>query len=176
MVQLSKVLAEEIMEKDVLELTTLTPIESAIELMQEYAISGAPVVDEAGTLVGVLSASDIIKRDRAHNEEPDEEGTSFYAADPFDAQNNDFFSREDYSLDVLGRELAVDWMTPKVVSVGPEATLAEVCALMAGESIHRVFVVKDKRLQGVISTLDVVNYLAENSQGGKSKRSRSKSR
>jgi CBS domain-containing protein len=167
MVQLSKVRAGQIMEKDVLELTTLTPIDSAIELMQEYTISGAPVVDEAGELVGVLSATDIIKRDRAHNEEA-EDDTAYYAADPFDTANSEYFSREEYSLDVLGRELTVDWMTPKVVSVTPDATLSEVCALMSGESIHRVFVVEGKRLQGVISTLDIVNYLAaEDSKEGK---------
>ncbi len=166
MVQLTKVLAEEIMEKDVLELTTLTPIERAVELLQEYAISGAPVVDEAGELVGVLSASDIIKRDCAHNDEDaDGRRTSYYSVDPFDSPPSEFFGREDYSLDALGRELTMDWMTPQVVSVGPDATLTEVCAVMAKESIHRVFVLKGKRLQGVVSTLDIVNYLAENSQG-----------
>ncbi len=171
MVQLSKVLAEEIMENDVLELTTLTPIESAIELLEEYAISGAPVVDEAGELVGVLSASDIIKRDRVHNDEDaDGRRTSYYFADPFDSPASEFFGREDYSLDALGRELTMDWMTPEVVSVGPDATLTEVCGVMAKESIHRVFVLKDKRIQGVVSTLDIVTYLAENSQGAKSRR------
>ncbi len=171
MVQLTKVLAEEIMETDVLELTTLTPIECAVELLQEYAISGAPVVDEAGELVGVLSASDIIKRDCAHNDEGAYgRCASYYSTDPFDSPASEFFGREDYRLDVLGRELTMDWMTPEVVSVGPDATLTEVCGVMAKESIHRVFVLKDKRIQGVVSTLDIVTYLAENSQGAKSRR------
>ncbi len=64
----------------------------------------------------------------------------------------------------------MDWMTPEVVSVGPDATLTEVCGVMAEESIHRVFVLKDKRIQGVVSTLDIVTYLAENSQGAKFRR------
>lgn len=171
MVRLSKVLAEEIMEKDVLELTTLTPIERAVELMQEYSISGAPVVDEAGELVGVLSASDIIKRDRAHNDEEDARRTDYYTEDPFEASNSEYFSREDYSLDALGRELTMDWMTPQVVSVSLDATLKDICAQMAKERIHRVFVTKDNRIQGVVSTLDVVSYLANSSNeagtGGK---------
>lgn len=158
--------AEDLMSRELVLLPQELSLRTAARWLARDHVSGAPVVDEAGELVGVLSASDIIKRDRAHNdEESDERRSSYYSEDPFEAPSSEYFSREEYSLDALGRELAMDWMTPEVVSVGPDATLAEICAVMAKESIHRVFVLKDKRLQGVVSTFDIVSYLAENSGG-----------
>ena len=166
MLDLTSVHATDIMEKDVVQLHTLTRIEAAIETLEEYSIQGAPVVDEAEELVGVLSATDILKRDNAHDEEVRRSRSGYYSADPlFDADdffgNKDyFFGNEDYSPELLGRELVVDWMTPRVISVKPDASLAEICSLFDKERIHRVFVVENGRAVGVISTFDIVKRLA----------------
>ncbi len=154
-----KVTAQDIMQEDVVRLHTLTPIERAIELLEEYQISGAPVVDEAEELVGVLSMSDVLHRDRSVQRDGGEERYGYYRFNPL-SDRDEFFSREDYELESLGRELVADWMTPKVVAVEPEASLKQVCHLMDEEKVHRVLVVVDKRVVGLISSLDIVRWVS----------------
>src|SRR5689334_3638095 len=53
------VTAKDLMNKDVVRLDADAPIESAIEMLDENEISGAPVTDGSGHLLGVLSARDV---------------------------------------------------------------------------------------------------------------------
>ncbi|MEM7234804.1 MAG: CBS domain-containing protein [Planctomycetota bacterium] len=145
-----------LMKTDVVYLHALTPIERAIEIFDEYSIHGAPVVDEAGELCGVLSMTDIARRDEAQLADR-RRNHNYYSHDPLEES---FELRDEYPAEILGRELVSDWMTPSVLSIGPDEDLSAVAAMMAGERIHRVFVVDDGKLLGVISTLDVVECLA----------------
>ena len=76
-------------------------------------------------------------------------------------QRPDEKSLRKHELDVLGDELIKDWMNPDVISVHPTATLKEICEVMVRESIHRVVVVEDGHLRGIVTTFDVTRYLAE---------------
>ncbi|HAA82700.1 MAG TPA: hypothetical protein DEA60_01865 [Thermotoga naphthophila] len=58
---LSKLKIEEIMTKDVVTVNENTPIEDAARIMEEKDISGLPVVDDAGRLVGIITQTDIFK-------------------------------------------------------------------------------------------------------------------
>ena len=55
----------EIMTRDVITVAPQTPIREAASLMVDHSVSGLPVVDEQGKLVGVLSEGDLILRQRA---------------------------------------------------------------------------------------------------------------
>ncbi len=168
MIDLTNVQARDVMETDVVQLHTLTPIQAAIETLDEYGIHGAPVVDEAEQLVGVLSVTDIVRRDRDHDEEAMSERSVYYFKDPLD-EDQYVFAQEDYCPEVLGRELVVDWITPRVISVKPDTHLAEVCRLMVREGVHRLFVVEEGRVLGIISTFDVVRRFAEDGLGRSSR-------
>jgi predicted transcriptional regulator len=71
-----------------------------------------------------------------------------------------FFVKEDYSAEVVDTDRVADWMTPKVISVAPDAAIEEVCRVMIEEHIHRVFVAEKGKLLGVISSFDVVRHVA----------------
>lgn len=155
----------EIMQPDVLTLRPEDSVESAVGLLEEYHVGGAPVLDGSGRILGVFSASDVARRDHVQegglgraalrgtlpllDEEADEEGLE-----------EEIMDREGYSPEVAGRLRVQDWMTHGAVSVGPDASVADVCRSMLAESIHRVFVVEDGKLRGVVSTFDVVRLLA----------------
>ena len=166
MTQIALVRAADLMQADVVTLQASMPIREAIETLEEYRISGAPVVDAAGNLVGVLSASDIVK---AEHLQDDRIGRvrEYHAYDPYWdddpdrwwAEGHDF-ARDDYGDAMIGRETVGDWMTPEVFHVSSDATLREICSLIDKERVHRVFVVDDRKLRGVISTIDIVSYLA----------------
>jgi CBS domain-containing protein len=52
-------------------------------------------------------------------------------------------------------------MSPDPITVAPSASLRSVCALMVREGIHRVIVVDEGKLVGIVTTLDVVRAVAE---------------
>lgn len=160
-----KIKASDVMQTDVVTLSSDTPILQAIDTLEEYSISGAPVVDEAGVLVGVVSTTDIVKAERLRAEVEDDASppvSAFYRADPLDDEDEEIsFSREDYDSNELRRLTVADVMTDHIISVSPDANLSEVASAMVRESIHRVFVVDAEKLVGIISTFDVVRRLAD---------------
>ena len=53
-----------------------------------------------------------------------------------------------------------DWMNPNVIALPPTARITEVCEVMRQERIHRVFLVENKLLRGVVSSFDIVKFLS----------------
>lgn len=160
--------AEDLMQTEVITLQSNAPIREAIESFEDFNIKGAPVVDGAGNLVGVLTSSDIAKTVHLQGSRIGERPGDYYFTDPLDDLGADgsrraeeFFGKEDYSPEVLGSELVGDWMTPRVISVAPSATLREVCKTMSEQSIHRVLVVHKSKILGIITTFDIVRFLAD---------------
>lgn len=58
--------------------------------------------------------------------------------------------------------LVADIMMPLAITLTENATVAHAAALMASEDMHHVMIVSDRRLVGVVSTLDVTRWLADN--------------
>src|SRR3972149_2811719 len=61
---------EEIMTKDVITVSPKTPIHEAAELMIDHGVSGLPVVDDAGSVVGIVSEGDLILREKPRERMP----------------------------------------------------------------------------------------------------------
>lgn len=166
MTTLTTLSAADLMQKNVAYLNVDDSIEEAISTFEGNRISGAPVVDRAGRLVGFLSSSDIARiehvRDGRLDADRDFAMANAESEDESWSENleRDILGKEDYSSEVLGRQSVADWMNPDVISVEPDASLKDVCALMTKESIHRVLVVDDQTVKGIVSTFDVVRVLA----------------
>lgn len=156
------VTAADLMRTDVLRLSVDTPIQEAVENFEEYRITGAPVVDEAGRLVGFLSLRDIATSDHVRDGRIDAERGTWPGAseDEFD-EGEGWADSDDYSPEVLGRETVQDWMNPELVTCSPDTKLKDVCKLMVRESVHRVLVVEGGSLRGIVTTFDVVRHLAD---------------
>ena len=166
---LSEVKVADVMQKKVITLPGTATVEEAIQTFEEEHVSGVPIVDSGGKLVGVLSVHDVAKLDHVRQGRFESSRSDFQYASPLEesmgegsADDEEFFSKEDYSPELIGREVVKDWMNPSVISLGPDASLKDACDLMAKESIHRVLVVDDKqKLVGLLTTFDVVVYLSK---------------
>jgi len=119
-----------------------------------------------GTLMGVLTLADVSRTEHLQGGRL-ETRSDYEMSEPAGEEFGDeiapdevFYLKEDYSPDVLGRELVGDWMTNEVVAVPPDASLETVCRVMTDRRIHRVFVTEERRLIGVISSFDVVRHVA----------------
>jgi CBS domain-containing protein len=161
----TRVLARDVMQKDVLVLRPDDSIRSAAEQLEENGASGAPVVDGGGRLIGVLTTADIARSEHVDDagvnsrlaSAPESDAASTGEAADFDEE---VFPTPAFGEQLLGRARIADWMTAGVTSVAPDATLGEVCRVMVDERIHRVFVVDAERLVGIVSTKDIVELLA----------------
>ncbi len=133
-------------------------VKQAAAILAERGFSAAPVIDEAGRPVGVVSRSDVMIHYRNKPE--------FVPALPI--------SPEGYDQGTLPGELRPggsqaenaaqtrvrDIMTPAVFAVSSEAPSRRVVGDMVGLKVHRVFVVDSGGvLAGVISAFDVVRHL-----------------
>jgi CBS domain-containing protein len=125
--------AADIMEKGVVSVSPELPLREFEELLSGEEISGAPVTDSDGRILGIASKTDII------------EALSQRIPDALE----------------LGPELCVgDVMTQGVVSVRPEASLAEIARTMVDGKLHRVLVSDGEQLVGIISAFDVLRAVA----------------
>ena len=59
-------------------------------------------------------------------------------------------------------KLAADVMTPDPISLGPDASVPDVARALCDNRVHRVLVVEDSQLRGIISSFDLVALLAGN--------------
>jgi CBS domain-containing protein len=129
-------------------------VAEAVDLLIGKGFSAAPVIDESGRAVGVLSRSDLLihGRERRGGAVPD------------------YYTRADLAGDtpetpacrpVRDEGVRVcDLMTPVVFTVAPDAPVRRVVGDMLALKVHRLFVSdREGVLIGVISALDVLQHL-----------------
>jgi len=141
--------AADLMVPNPISLRAEAGIEEAIVLFTQKGIAAAPVIDEAGHPIGVVSRSDLLIHQREH--EMHRAGKPDYFFAPTFESN--------HTLD-RGESTVADLMTPAVFAVSPDTPVQRVVSDMIGLHVHRLFVVDDNGiLVGVISTMDVLRRL-----------------
>ena len=132
-------------------------LEALADLLLERGIGGAPVVDEAGRPVGVVSKTDLMRE-------------RLMAGDTEEVVAPGWHPRRGHFQVEVGRGFHAepppasvsDVMTPAALTLSEDAPVAEAAALMAFEGIHRVPVVAaDGRVAGIVTSLDVLRWLAQ---------------
>ena len=125
--------------------------------LADTGYSAAPVIDESGRPIGVVSRTDVVVYDRARIASATDVPPWYDHADLDEWANP--ASRAPSGPGAVVR--AADLMTPAVFSVGPETPAERVAAQMAALNVHRLFVVDDDGvLVGVISALDLLRYFS----------------
>jgi CBS-domain-containing membrane protein len=145
--------ARDLMTANPIALREDATVREAVALFTDRGLSAAPVIDEAGLPVGVLSHSDLIAHERQRLD---------YLPAALRQENGVRHggSRLLSTFPMLDRTRVRDIMTPAVFSIRPETPAAKVVQQLLALNVHRLFVV-DKRgvLLGVISTFDVLRHL-----------------
>lgn len=131
-------------------------VREAIAALTDHGYSAAPVIDEAGRPLGVLSRADILVHDR-------EKGAKTGAAAYYERADLETAGERlgaGFHVEAVDGTLVRDIMTPAVFSVGPGTPAAKVVEQMLALRVHRLYVVEeDGTLVGVISALDVLRHL-----------------
>jgi CBS domain-containing protein len=152
-----KRVTKDIMNSNVITVTSSMDLREAAKTLVEEGITGAPVVDELGNLVGVLSQTDLVEYELTTERELTVEAP-FYRR-PYDEA---LHPSRGFQIEALPADTVKDVMTPFVMTVTEEAPIREVAARMAKFLVHRLMVVDaDGQLRGIVTSLDVLRWLAE---------------
>lgn len=115
-----------------------------VEFLLEHQVSGAPVVEPDGRLIGVISEKDLF-----HFLFPSQE--EFY-------ENPDYWMNQAH-LEKEARSItdktARDLITRKVITIGPDEPIMKACATLMIYGIRRLPVLEGSKLVGIVTTNDL---------------------
>jgi CBS domain-containing protein len=123
----------EIMQPGVATVSPELSISSFQEFLTGEEISGAPVVDQNGELQGVASKTDIV---------------TFLTTDPTILSD-----------EVLQGVTVAEIMTENALTVDIDEPVGDVARKMVDGNVHRVIVIDDGQIRGIITTLDLLKVL-----------------
>jgi CBS domain-containing protein len=133
----------DVMTEDVFTTSPGTPLKEVAEKMLQYGISGMPVVDAEGYVVGVVSETDILFKERVA---PERDGLVdwlvHYGEDPPAAK---------FAARTVGQA-----MSSPAVTIKSRRSVAEAAALMLDLDVTRLPVVDGDRLVGIVTRADLV--------------------
>jgi CBS domain-containing protein len=150
--RLNAATAEELMAPNPISIRAEAGVPEAILLFTEKGIAAAPVIDEAGHPIGVVSRSDLLVHQHEHEKSKVSKPEYFFAASVEGSEVRNVKTCDECTV--------ADLMTPAVFAVSPSTPVSRVVDDMVGLHVHRLFVVDDDGiLVGVISTMDVLKRL-----------------
>lgn len=151
---------KDVMRKRVITVDRWLTLAELAKVFAEKGITGAPVVDERGAILGVVSQTDLV---RARREQAG--GVPLYHTE----------------LDGVPRSLGIhveelesgrveDIMTPGAICFEEDAPVGLVADAMRERHIHRVLVTRDKSIVGIVTSMDMLKAVSELSKDRKAAR------
>lgn len=123
-------IASDIMTRKVITIHSEASAQEAAQLLDQFRISGLPVVDTQGDLIGIITEADIISKVNRYG-----------------------------LLDQNGLRVA-DIMSRNVTTVDEDTPVGDIATLLTERKIKRVPVVRQGRLVGIVSRGDIVHAVA----------------
>ena len=145
--------AADLMTRDVTVIPQHLSLKAAAHLLAQANVSGAPVIDEFGRCVGVLSTTDLVQWVDRGARAAKRVGTvsACVCAD-----------WQMIAMDLMPEDEVGRYMTTDVVATRPEALIGEMARWMAEAHIHRVVIVDGEgRPVGVVSSMDILAAVAD---------------
>jgi CBS domain-containing protein len=136
-------------------------VREALELLTDRGYGAAPVIDEAGRPIGVISRTDLLIHDRecVRHARVASEPASAYESGDWDLFPERSMT-EGFGIEVTDPTRVGEIMTPAIFSVALDTPAPEVVRRMLELKVHQLFVLdSDLALVGVISPLDVLRHL-----------------
>ncbi|CAL80464.1 conserved hypothetical protein with CBS domain [Bradyrhizobium sp. ORS 278] len=143
--------AHQIMTRSVITVTPGTPVAEAARIMLRNHIGGLPVIDASGRLVGMVTDGDFLRRAELGTER--KQGRWLDLLVGRGRIGADFVHSH-------GRTVG-DIMSRPAVTVGTDASLAEIAEVMEKRSIKRLPVMNGDQLAGMVTQTDFVQTLAD---------------
>ena len=142
--------AHQIMTRSVISVTPDTTIVEAANMMLQRHLSGLPVVDETGKLVGIVSEGDFIRRSEIGTQRKHGRWLKFILGPGRSA--SDFVHEH-------GRKVS-EVMTTSPVTINEDTALAEIADMMEQNNIKRLPVVRGDKVVGIVTRANLLQAVA----------------
>jgi CBS domain-containing protein len=144
--------AKDVMTKEVITVKPETTLEELARLLMKQQISGAPVVDDKGKIVGVVTENDLIsKNSRLHIPT---------ILRLFDAYIPLGTSKMESDIRKMAASTVEDICTKEIITVDEEASVEYIATIMTEKRIHILPVVREGKLVGIIGKKDLIKGIA----------------
>jgi len=150
--------AKHVMNTKVLTVEPDWSVSRLAEFFMENCISGAPVESSMGAPIGVVSLTDIV-----HHEiqpEKDREWPHDYYLHALERQ----YAREEaagFQIETASFTTVRDIMTPVIFQVSEDTPVQKIADMMIKNYIHRIIVLRDEKIVGIISTPDMLKIIRD---------------
>ena len=134
----------DVMSRSIVELSATQGMDEAAAVFATHHVSSAPVIDKQGCCIGILSATDFLRRS-CEADNRNAESQVLTEQDPGGA------SKCCPTGDLVGA-----YMTDAVQSVAPHQPLLNAARIMCVDHIHHLPVIEEHHVLGVVSTMDVI--------------------
>ncbi len=146
--------ARDIMSNEVVTVTEEATVKELARILAIHQISGVPVINDQGGLVGVVTESDLIFQTK-----------KVHIPTVITILDSVFYLENPHKMgDELKKMAAVkvkDILTSSPVTVNEDTTLDEIATLMAEKNVHTLPVMRDDVLVGVIGKKDIIRTLID---------------
>lgn len=150
--KLAELKVEDVMTRQVVSVSANMTLSEAADLFMEHQITGAPVLDEHGQCVGVLSGTDFVHSKAEELEGGEKLGSYLCSCHPSGL----------YSIDELREELVRQHMTPAVQTIDESAPLVTAARCMCSQHVHRLVVVDERAAPaGILTSLDLIDAVVK---------------
>ncbi len=143
-------LARDVMTSDPVSVEPTASLMQAVRLMLRHRISGLPVVAGNGTLIGVVTEGDLLRRDGAGKQRRSPRWIEFLIGGQGPGS--------DYSN--ICRRKVHEVMSPEVFTVSEDTSVEDMVRIMDQHRVKRLPVLRGARLVGVVSRVDLVRAMA----------------
>jgi CBS domain-containing protein len=144
----------DVMSRNPIVVRTETPLQEAIQILAEKRISGIPVVDDVGKLVGIISETDLMWQETGVTPP----AYIMILDSVIYLQNPATYERQLHK--VLGQTVG-DVMSKNPISITADKTVKQAAQLMHDRSIHRLPVIdSDSQVVGILTRGDIIRAMA----------------
>lgn len=152
--------AKEVMNPHVLSVPADWTIEELGQFLIDKAITGAPVIDENGKFIGVVSLTDIVRQEsltklRMHADEPHDYYLHGWENRLSPEDLSSFHVEEKPQITV--REI----MTPMIFKVDEHTSIQEIADTMIDGRVHRLLVTHEGKIVGIVTTMDLLKVIRD---------------
>jgi len=145
--------AQDVMTKNVIAVEENMMINNLIELFQEHKISGAPVVNNKKKLIGIVTRTDILS---SYIDAYIDLNVKFGLKDILGDTQEDSSTEILFDEDVKVKNIMI--LNP--VTVREDTPIKEMAEIMIDNNIHRLIIMRNSIIAGIVSTIDMLYYVA----------------
>ncbi len=145
--------ARDIMTKDVITTGLSSTIEELARILVDKKISGTPVVNAKGELLGIVTENDLIRKNKRFHIP-----TILRLFDAYIMLQSQSMIEEE--IKAMAAVTVGDIYRKDVITVSEETAVDQIATIMSEQRVHLVPVVEGKTIKGIIGKIDIIRALS----------------